>query len=109
MRSGKGLLALAIVLAGLVAYLYFVDAKKPVTEAGVEQHDKVFTVEAEEDLSLPGGPLRGLNLQRVPRKEFDQKIELWLAPTKDYAPVRLRLTNPNGDSVDQRWSSTDKG
>lgn len=69
----------------------------------------VFTVEAEEDLSLPGGPLRGLKLQRVPRKEFDQKIELWLAPTKDYAPVRLRLTNPNGDSVDQRWSSTDKG
>jgi hypothetical protein len=47
MRSGKGLLALAVVLAGLVAYLYFVDAKKPVTEPGVEQHDKVFTLEAD--------------------------------------------------------------
>jgi len=54
MRSGKGLLALAVVLAGLVAYVYFVDAKKPVTEAGVEQHDKVFTVEADkiEDLQI---------------------------------------------------------
>ena len=43
------------------------------------------------------------------RKEYDQVVELWLAPRMDYAPVRLRLTNPNGDTVDQRWSSTDKG
>jgi hypothetical protein len=69
----------------------------------------VFTVEGEESLALPGGTLRALKLQRLPRKEFDQKVELWLAPAKDYAPVRLRLTNPNGDSVDQRWASTDKG
>lgn len=47
MRSGKVLLALVAVLGGLVAYLYFVDAKKPVTEPGVEKHDKVFTVEAD--------------------------------------------------------------
>ena len=69
----------------------------------------VFTVEGEEALDLPGGVVRALKLQRSPRKEFDQKVELWLDTSKDYAPVRLRLTNPNGDSVDQRWSSTDKG
>ena len=69
----------------------------------------VFAVEGEEDLQLPGGSVRALKLQRLPRKEFDQKVELWLAPRMDYAPVRLRLTNPNGDTVDQRWSSTDKG
>jgi hypothetical protein len=69
----------------------------------------VFTVEGEEDLQLPGGKVHALKLQRNPRKEFDQKVELWLAPRMDYAPVRLRLTSPNGDSVDQRWSSTDKG
>lgn len=69
----------------------------------------IFSVEGEEDLDLPGGTMRGLKLQRKPRKEFDQKVELWLAPRMDYAPVRLRLTNPNGDTVDQRWSSTDKG
>jgi hypothetical protein len=68
-----------------------------------------FDVLAEEDLVLPGGAVRALKLQRRPRKEFDQKIELWLAPRMDYAPVRLRLTNPNGDTVDQRWSSTDRG
>ena len=69
----------------------------------------VFSVEGEEDLQLPGGALRALKLVRMPRKEYDQKVELWLAPRMDYAPVRLRLTNPNGDAVDQRWSSTDRG
>jgi hypothetical protein len=68
-----------------------------------------FTVEGDEALQLPGGALNALKLIRNPRKEFDQKIELWLAPGMDYVPVRLRLTQPNGDWVDQQWSSTDKG
>jgi hypothetical protein len=74
-----------------------------------EAEDWVFRVEGEEDLDLPGGHLRALKLERLPRKEFDQKVELWLAPGKDYAPVRLRLTNPDGGTVDQRWASTDRG
>lgn len=69
----------------------------------------IFSVEGEEELDLPGGKVRGLKLQRAPRREYDQQLELWLAPRMDYAPVRLRLTNPDGGSVDQRWSSTDKG
>jgi hypothetical protein len=78
--------------------------------AGTRESDTwVFTVEGEEDLDLPAGHLRGLKLQRVPRREYDVEVEVWLAPRLDYAPVRIRLTNPNGDSVDQRWSSTDKG
>lgn len=68
-----------------------------------------FTVEGEEALQLPGGALRALKLIRNPRKAFDQKVELWLAPAMDYVPVRLRLTQPNGDWVDQQWSSTDRG
>jgi hypothetical protein len=73
-----------------------------------EAEDWVFSVEGEEDLDLPGGKVRGLKLERLPRKQYDQRIELWLAPGKDYAPVRLRLTNPDGGAVDQRWSSTDR-
>ena len=69
----------------------------------------VFTVEAEERLQLPGGTVATLKLTRNPRKEFDQKVELWLAPGMDYVPVRLRLTQPNGDWLDQQWSSTDRG
>jgi len=78
--------------------------------AGVRDAETwIFVVEGLEDLQLPGGPVEAIKLQRNPRKEFDQKVELWLAPRMDYAPVRLRLTSPNGDSVDQRWSSTDRG
>jgi hypothetical protein len=69
----------------------------------------LFTVEGEEELQLPGGKVGTLKLTRNPRLEFDQKVELWLAPGMDYVPVRLRLTQPNGDSVDQQWSSTDRG
>jgi hypothetical protein len=68
-----------------------------------------FTVEGEEQLQLPGGSMAAIKLTRNPRKEFDQKVELWLAPGMDYVPVRLRLTQPNGDWVDQQWSSTDRG
>jgi hypothetical protein len=45
MRSGKSLLVLAVLFGGLVAYLYFVDAERPLTPAG-ETRDKVFAVEA---------------------------------------------------------------
>lgn len=68
-----------------------------------------FEVEGEELLQLPGGAMSALKLLRRPRHEFDQRIELWLAPGQDYAPVRVRLTQPNGDTLDQRWSSTDRG
>ena len=47
MRSTRPLLVLAVVFGGLLAYLYFVDAKKPVTPEGVETRDKVFGVEAD--------------------------------------------------------------
>ena len=69
----------------------------------------VFTVEGQEQLQLPGGSMAALKLTRNPRKEFDLKVELWLAPGMDYVPVRLRLTQPNGDWLDQQWSSTDRG
>ncbi len=68
----------------------------------------LFTIHGAEQLKLPGGSLATLKIIRNPRREFDQKIELWLAPGMEYLPVRLRLTNPNGDWVDQQWSSTEK-
>jgi hypothetical protein len=54
MRGFRSLLALVVVLGGLLAYIYFVDAKKPVEPEGTEKRDKVFTVEAEkiEDLTV---------------------------------------------------------
>jgi hypothetical protein len=67
-----------------------------------------FHVESSEMLELPGGKTETLKLTRPPRRDYDQLIELWLAPGMAYAPVRVRLTQPNGDWVDQLWSSTDR-
>jgi hypothetical protein len=67
----------------------------------------LFTVGNEEQLSLPGGELSTVKLVRNPRQEFDQKVELWLAPALGYLPARIRITEPNGDFIDQKWSSTE--
>ena len=68
----------------------------------------IFTVDGEEELQLPGGNLPAVKLTRPPRGEFDQRVEVWLAPGQAYAPVRLRLTQPNGDWTDHQWSATDR-
>jgi len=60
-----------------------------------------FVVEHDEQLELPYDNLATVKLQRTPRREFDQRIELWLAPSLGYLPARLRITNANGDVVDQ--------
>ncbi len=67
----------------------------------------LFTVGEKETLTLPGGQQATLKLVRNPRQEFDQKVELWLAPALGYLPVRIRITEPNGDFVDQKWLSTE--
>ena len=67
-----------------------------------------FLVEKEEMLQLPFGDISAIKLNRKPRREFDQHIELWFAPTLGYLPVRLRITNANGDFVDQLLSKVEK-
>lgn len=59
-----------------------------------------FTVEGTETLDLPAGPTPTLKLLRLPRKDYDQKAELWVAPDLNYLPVRIKLTQANGDFAD---------
>jgi len=65
-----------------------------------------FSVEAPEQLLLPGGDQSTLKLTRLPRREFDQKVELWLAPELAYLPARIRITQTSGDFIDQQWRAT---
>ncbi len=67
-----------------------------------------FKVDNEETVNLPYGDLPSIKLLRTPRRDFDQRIELWLAPSLGYLPVRLRITNANGDFVDQLLRSVEK-
>jgi hypothetical protein len=66
-----------------------------------------FEVEDEELLSLPGGELPAIKLRRVAQKTFDVTVELWLAPKLDYLPARIRLTQNNGDFIDQQWRASE--
>ena len=67
--------------------------------------DWTFLVEKEEILSLPFGDLATIKLSRQPRRDFDQKVEIWYAPSLDYLPVRSRITQANGDFVDQQLNA----
>lgn len=66
-----------------------------------------FTVDGAETLQLPGGEQATLKLTRPPRQAYDLKLELWLAPALGYLPARIRLTQNNGDFIDQQWRSSE--
>jgi hypothetical protein len=65
-----------------------------------------FTVGALENLNLPAGAMGAVHLVREPRRPFDQRVEVWLAPELAYLPVRIRVTESNGDSADQQLRSS---
>jgi hypothetical protein len=64
-----------------------------------------FTVESEERLVLPGGEQATLRIKRPARQVHDITVELWLAPALGYLPARIRLTQTNGNFVDQQLAS----
>lgn len=63
-----------------------------------------FQVAAEEVLQLPFGPLATLRLSRLPQREYDQGVDIWVAPALGYLPVRNKITQSNGDFIDQQLS-----
>ncbi len=64
-----------------------------------------FRVEGAQLLSLPFGELATLKLSRQLRHDYDQKLEIWYAPSLGYLPVRNKITQANGDFVDQQLSA----
>ena len=77
------------------------------TTASARSADRwTFSIEGQETLDLPAGPTLAWKLLRLPRRDYDQKAELWLAPELGYVPVRIRLTQANGDFADLRLRSS---
>ncbi len=69
----------------------------------------LFTVGEVENLEMPSEPVstvRAIKMTRKPRQMYDQTMELWMAPTLNYLPARIRLTEANDDFVDQMWFAT---
>lgn len=82
---------------------YPVGTEITLTTVGPRAADRwTFRVEGPETLELPVGATHALKLARLPRHEFDQQAELWLAPSLQYLPVRIRLSQANGDFADLR-------
>lgn len=67
-----------------------------------------FSIEAPETLNLPVGATPTLKLLRLPRRDYDQKAELWLAPSLGYLPARIKLTQSNGDFADLLLRGSEK-
>lgn len=67
-----------------------------------------FVVGTEERLSLPAGEISTLKLTRKPQRDYDYTIEVWLAPSLAWLPARTRITQNNGDFVDQQLRSAEK-
>jgi hypothetical protein len=65
-----------------------------------------FTVQGMDRLKLPGGEIDALKLTRPPARPFDLSAEVWLTPSLGYLPARIKLTQDNGDFVDQQWVSS---
>ena len=60
-----------------------------------------FRVGASEALELPFGSIMALRLDKLPGKSSsDQRGSVWLAPSMQYLPVRIKLTQGQDDFVD---------
>lgn len=59
---------------------------------------EAYTVEigAEEPIELPAGTVRALPVRQI-RKPGQESMEIWLAPDRQYLPVRIRFFDRNGE------------
>ena len=109
-RGTQDRLSVFFQLAGLLAGQpggFPAGSKIPIYTVGPREADIwAFAVESEEALTLPMGEVRALRLSRDPKREFDQKVEAWFAPSLAYWPVRIKITQSNGDFVDQQLSGS---
>lgn len=80
-------------------------ARQTVGPRDSEQWEAV--VVGNEPLHIQGEEISTVKLMRAPAKEFDSKVELWYAPSMGYLPVRIRLTQANGDFADMQLRATE--
>lgn len=59
----------------------------------------IFTVGPDEALDTPHGRHTARRLSRVPQREHDLRVDLWVSSDIQYLPLQLRMTQSNGDFV----------
>jgi hypothetical protein len=66
-----------------------------------------FVVAGEEKIDLPGGEQATVKLTRAATRSDEPNAELWLAPALGWLPARIRLSQDNGDFIDQQWRGSE--
>ena len=66
-----------------------------------------FTVAPAEKLRFQGEPLPTVKLERDLRDPKDQRVEVWFAPSLGYLPVQLKITQQDGDWIEQHLNAVD--
>jgi len=71
--------------------------------AGPHDADEwTFNVVRPEKIETPLGQLATVHVRRLPPPDSaQQKLDIWLAPTLEWYPVRLRFSDDNGDYIEQ--------
>jgi hypothetical protein len=68
-----------------------------------------FKVIGREKIKTKQGEVNAVHIFRAPPPDDKgQKLDIWLAPSSDWYPVRLRFTDPDGDFIEQTLSSVNK-
>jgi hypothetical protein len=68
-----------------------------------------FKVIGREKIKTKQGEVNAVHIFRAPPPDDQgQKLDIWLAPSSDWYPVRLRFTDPDGDFIEQTLSSVNK-
>jgi hypothetical protein len=73
------------------------------TVAGRRDADQwTFKAVGQEKISTGAGELNTLHIVRMPPADSkEQQLDIWLAPTLEWYPVRLRFADKNGDYIEQ--------
>jgi hypothetical protein len=75
-----------------------------VTVAGSRKLD-IWTVnvKAQETLQIDGADVLTLRLTKEPRagQDYDRTVDMWLAPSMHWLPVRVRISEPTGKALEQ--------
>lgn len=82
-------------------WAYFVAARR-----NAEQW--VFKVVKTETLQVGGADVSALHLVRQPTDDQASQVDLWLAPSMDWYPVRVVFKDADGDYVDQTLEKVSK-
>lgn len=67
-----------------------------------------FIVAPEQTLRYQGEPLPAVKLTRELRDPKDQTVDVWFAPRLGYLPVRLKITQQDGDYIEQQLNAVDQ-